>query len=106
MIKSSVLSLQIRSDYEAVKDIEYSLEGIGASQYPFHLFVVNPKNGQIRVTKVLDREEFAMYNVSASDSVSFSCSFLTLMSLSLSCDLMLRYLAAIMFVNAPDEVKI
>ncbi|XP_071342912.1 desmoglein-2.1-like isoform X2 [Trachinotus anak] len=55
---------RIRSDFEDNDNIHYSLEGIGASQYPFHVFVVDPKTGLIRVTKVLDREEIDMYNLS------------------------------------------
>lgn len=55
---------QIRSDFESGANIQYSLEGIGANQYPFHVFVVNPKTGLIRVTKVLDREIIDTYNVS------------------------------------------
>lgn len=55
---------QIRSDFESVHDIEYSLEGIGANLNPFHVFVVDSRTGLIRVTKKLDREEIAMYNVS------------------------------------------
>lgn len=57
------MCFQIRSDYQTEQNIEYSLEGIGASQYPFHVFVVDAKTGLIRVTKLLDREEIAMYNV-------------------------------------------
>uniref|UniRef100_A0A3Q3WA96 Cadherin domain-containing protein n=1 Tax=Mola mola TaxID=94237 RepID=A0A3Q3WA96_MOLML len=43
--------------YESHRDIDYSLEGAGASQKPFHVFVVDHKTGLIRVTKVLDREK-------------------------------------------------
>lgn len=57
------MCFQIRSDYETEQDIEYSLEGVGASKDPFHVFVVNSKTGLIRVTKLLDREDIAMYNV-------------------------------------------
>lgn len=55
---------QIRSDFENNGNIRYSLEGVGANQYPFHVFVVDPKTGLIRVTKVLDREFIDTYNVS------------------------------------------
>lgn len=55
---------QIRSDFESDSNIHYSLEGIGANQYPFHVFVVDPKTGLIRVTQVLDRELVDTYNVS------------------------------------------
>lgn len=65
MIKSYIcVFFQIRSHFEARQDIEYSLEGVGASEYPFNVFVVNPKNGFIRLTKILDREEIALYKVS------------------------------------------
>ncbi|XP_039666444.1 cadherin-2-like [Perca fluviatilis] len=37
-------------------NIVYSLEGRGANQNPFNVFVVNPRSGHIRVTKILDRE--------------------------------------------------
>lgn len=55
---------QIRSDFEANETIRYSLEGIGANQKPFDLFVVNPENGFIRLTQKLDREKIDTYNVS------------------------------------------
>ncbi|XP_070689059.1 desmoglein-2.1-like [Pempheris klunzingeri] len=56
---------KIHSDFDNGKgNIDYSLEGIGASQYPFHVFVVHPKTGFIRLTKVLDREEINEYNLS------------------------------------------
>uniref|UniRef100_A0A4W6EMK7 Cadherin domain-containing protein n=1 Tax=Lates calcarifer TaxID=8187 RepID=A0A4W6EMK7_LATCA len=55
---------QIRSDFENNGNIRYSLEGVGANQYPFHVFVVDPKTGLIRVTKVLDREFIDTYNLS------------------------------------------
>ncbi|KAG8003245.1 Desmoglein-2 [Nibea albiflora] len=55
---------KIRSDFETKHDIEYSLEGIGANRPPFHVFVVDSRSGLIRVTKILDREEIAMYNLS------------------------------------------
>lgn len=56
--------LQIRSDFESQDDIEYSLEGIGASKEPYNVFVVDSKSGKIRVTRVLDREDISVYNVS------------------------------------------
>uniref|UniRef100_A0A4W6EPD7 Cadherin domain-containing protein n=1 Tax=Lates calcarifer TaxID=8187 RepID=A0A4W6EPD7_LATCA len=56
---------QIHSDFDdGTGNIQYSLEGVGANQYPFHVFVVDPKTGQIRVTKVLDREFIDTYNLS------------------------------------------
>ncbi|KAK2907415.1 hypothetical protein Q8A73_008488, partial [Channa argus] len=47
---------KIQSDFEYEANILYSLEGIGANQYPFHMFVVDPRTGFIRVTQKLDRE--------------------------------------------------
>uniref|UniRef100_A0A8D3BNA7 Cadherin domain-containing protein n=1 Tax=Scophthalmus maximus TaxID=52904 RepID=A0A8D3BNA7_SCOMX len=55
---------KIRSDFEANETIRYSLEGIGANQKPFDLFVVNPENGFIRLTQKLDREKIDTYNLS------------------------------------------
>ncbi|CAK6969743.1 desmoglein-2.1-like [Scomber scombrus] len=55
---------KIRSDFETGDNIVYSLEGVGANKYPFHVFVVDPKSGLIRVTQVLDREVIDMYNLS------------------------------------------
>ncbi|KAM8745386.1 desmoglein-2.1-like [Acanthopagrus schlegelii] len=55
---------KIRSDFESQDDIEYSLEGIGASKEPYNVFVVDSKSGKIRVTRVLDREFISVYNLS------------------------------------------
>lgn len=56
---------QIHSDFDDGKgNVAYSLEGIGATQYPFNLFLVDPTTGKIRLTKVLDRELIDSYNVS------------------------------------------
>ncbi|XP_047199070.1 desmoglein-2-like [Hippoglossus stenolepis] len=55
--------VKIRSDV-LDSGILYSLEGIGANQFPFNVFVVNPKTGFIRVTQVLDREYIDTYNLS------------------------------------------
>lgn len=60
----TILLFQIRSDFEEEADILYSLQGIGANQFPFHRFIVDARSGQIRVTEILDREEFSVYNVS------------------------------------------
>lgn len=57
------LCLQIRSDAQSTKDIVYSLEGVGADKYPFHVFSVGHTNGYIRVHRILDREEIAIYEV-------------------------------------------
>lgn len=42
----------------------YSLEGVGADRDPVGLFTVNLENGDIQVTKKLDREEASVYHVS------------------------------------------
>uniref|UniRef100_A0A8C3AH88 Cadherin domain-containing protein n=1 Tax=Cyclopterus lumpus TaxID=8103 RepID=A0A8C3AH88_CYCLU len=55
---------KIRSDVETSDKIEYSLEGIGANQKPFNVFVVDPDTGFIRVTQKLDRELIDTYTVS------------------------------------------
>ncbi|XP_016387750.1 cadherin-2-like [Sinocyclocheilus rhinocerous] len=57
---------KIRSDKEDVKlkNVRYSLKGVGADQQPFNLFVVNPENGYVRITGLLDRESIAQYNLS------------------------------------------
>ncbi|XP_035987607.1 desmoglein-2.1 isoform X3 [Fundulus heteroclitus] len=55
---------KIRSDYQTGgQTIMYSLEGRGANQYPFHVFVVDPRTGNVRVTKILDREEIDTYEL-------------------------------------------
>ena len=63
---SNVLLFQIRSDLQSGSNVVYSLEGVGATQYPFNVFVVDPVTGNVRVTKILDREEIDTYNVSYS----------------------------------------
>ncbi|KAF7690207.1 hypothetical protein HF521_012011 [Silurus meridionalis] len=57
---------RIRSDREDASKgpIRYSLKGIGADQPPYHLFVVEPSTGNVRVTGILDREEIGQYNLS------------------------------------------
>ncbi|XP_077440238.1 desmoglein-2.1-like isoform X3 [Vanacampus margaritifer] len=54
---------KIRSDFEVDGDISYSLQGVGASEHPFDVFVVDPKTGLIRVTQKLDREVINTYNL-------------------------------------------
>ncbi|MEQ2274182.1 hypothetical protein XENORESO_015609, partial [Xenotaenia resolanae] len=53
----------IRSDQQTGTNILYSLEGVGANQYPFHVFVVDPKTGNVRVTRKLDREQIDTYKL-------------------------------------------
>ncbi|KAL7888147.1 hypothetical protein AOLI_G00031210 [Acnodon oligacanthus] len=57
---------RIRSDKDDnVKNrITYALRGVGADQAPFNLFVVNPDNGNVRITGILDREMISQYNLS------------------------------------------
>ncbi|XP_042603389.1 desmoglein-2.1 [Cyprinus carpio] len=57
---------KIRSDKEDIKlkNVRYSLKGVGADKEPFNLFVVNPENGYVRITGILDRESIAQYNLS------------------------------------------
>ncbi len=44
--------------------MRYSLKGVGADQEPFNLFVVNPENGYVKITGLLNRESIAQFNVS------------------------------------------
>ncbi|XP_076581888.1 desmoglein-2.1-like [Chaetodon auriga] len=56
---------KIHSDKDdGTGNVLYSLQGVGANQYPFNVFVVNPETGVIRVTQLLDRESISMYNLS------------------------------------------
>ncbi|XP_061833745.2 desmoglein-2.1-like [Nerophis lumbriciformis] len=55
---------KVQSDFEYHERITYSLEGVGANKHPLKVFVINHQTGVIRVTKVLDREEIGMYNLS------------------------------------------
>ncbi|XP_030607405.1 desmoglein-2-like [Archocentrus centrarchus] len=48
------------SDYE---NVVFSLKGVGADQYPFNVFVIDPHTGCIRVTQVLDREVIHFYDL-------------------------------------------
>ncbi|XP_072294071.1 desmoglein-2.1-like isoform X2 [Eucyclogobius newberryi] len=55
---------KIFSDFaDGTGNIRYSLEGPGATQYPFNVFVVNPQTGDIQVMRELDREMFSEYNM-------------------------------------------
>uniref|UniRef100_I3J6Y1 Cadherin domain-containing protein n=1 Tax=Oreochromis niloticus TaxID=8128 RepID=I3J6Y1_ORENI len=58
------LIAKIRSDFQVGSNLRYSLEGVGANQYPFHVFVVDANTGDVSVTKLLDREEIDTYNLS------------------------------------------
>ncbi|KAF5900439.1 desmoglein-2-like, partial [Clarias magur] len=55
---------KIRSDKDIeAKPFEYGLRGPGADREPYNLFVVNPKNGFVRITGILDRETIPQYNL-------------------------------------------
>uniref|UniRef100_A0A3Q0QVB1 Cadherin domain-containing protein n=1 Tax=Amphilophus citrinellus TaxID=61819 RepID=A0A3Q0QVB1_AMPCI len=56
---------RIHSDFDDGNgNLRYSLIGRGANQDPFHVFVVDPRTGIIRVTQKLDREFISAYNLS------------------------------------------
>ncbi|KAK1897303.1 Desmoglein-2 [Dissostichus eleginoides] len=56
---------KIHSDFDDDNgNMKYSLEGIGANQHPFNVFVVDHRTGDIRLTKILDRELIDTYNLS------------------------------------------
>ncbi|KAL0164242.1 hypothetical protein M9458_039995, partial [Cirrhinus mrigala] len=53
----------IRSDKDINwQMVEYGLTGHGADKAPYNLFVINPENGYVRVTGLLDREKTSSYN--------------------------------------------
>ncbi|XP_029562091.1 uncharacterized protein LOC115157893 [Salmo trutta] len=54
---------KIRSDKDKEAKVEYYLAGKGADKPPFNLFIVNPENGFVRITGILDREKCPMYNL-------------------------------------------
>ncbi|XP_031431150.1 desmoglein-2-like [Clupea harengus] len=56
---------KIRSDLDEANNrvVSYSLKGIGADRDPVNLFVVNKRTGEVRVTRILDREEIHEYNL-------------------------------------------
>ncbi|XP_047444088.1 desmoglein-2.1 [Mugil cephalus] len=55
---------RIRSDLDNGNNVVYSLEGRGVNQEPFNVFSVDPRTGNVRVNRVLDREQIDMYNLS------------------------------------------
>ncbi|XP_060773614.1 desmoglein-2.1-like [Neoarius graeffei] len=57
---------RIRSDKtnDSNAVIRYSLKGIGADMPPYNLFIVDPSNGNVKVTGILDRETISQYNLS------------------------------------------
>uniref|UniRef100_A0A8C1X0J5 Si:ch73-74h11.1 n=1 Tax=Cyprinus carpio TaxID=7962 RepID=A0A8C1X0J5_CYPCA len=55
---------KIRSDKDINwQMVEYGLTGHGADKAPYNLFVINPENGYVRVTSLLDREKTSLYNL-------------------------------------------
>uniref|UniRef100_A0AAV2KU25 Cadherin domain-containing protein n=1 Tax=Knipowitschia caucasica TaxID=637954 RepID=A0AAV2KU25_KNICA len=54
----------IMSDRKFTPDVQYFLEGIGVNLAPFNVFVVDSQTGFIKVTKILDREQIDIYNLS------------------------------------------
>lgn len=52
--------------------VKYGLKGHGADKAPYNLFVINPKNGFVRVTGLLDREKTSLYNVSCAPGLGNS----------------------------------
>ncbi|XP_030605995.1 desmoglein-4-like [Archocentrus centrarchus] len=48
--------------YLFYENVVVSLKGVGADQYPFNVFVIDPHTGYIRVTQVLDREFISLYS--------------------------------------------
>ncbi|XP_069778673.1 desmoglein-4-like [Narcine bancroftii] len=55
----------IRSEFEDVKDIEitYTITGFGANKPPLGLFVINPRTGDITITRSVDREVYSSFNL-------------------------------------------
>ncbi|KAJ8383574.1 hypothetical protein AAFF_G00219540 [Aldrovandia affinis] len=54
---------KIRSDKDDEQRVHYTLTGAGADKDPFNLFIVNETSGHVRVTGILDREKFSVYNL-------------------------------------------
>ncbi|XP_033854960.2 desmoglein-2.1-like [Acipenser ruthenus] len=52
---------KIRSDAPGV--VKYEIVGEGADQKPYHLFTINPDNGEISIRATVDREEKAIYKL-------------------------------------------
>uniref|UniRef100_A0A3B3RZU8 Cadherin domain-containing protein n=1 Tax=Paramormyrops kingsleyae TaxID=1676925 RepID=A0A3B3RZU8_9TELE len=60
---------RVRSDKDINVDLDYFLNGPGATEEPFNLFIVNKRNGLIRVTGILDREKIPIYIVRAREQL-------------------------------------
>ncbi|XP_029102310.1 desmoglein-2-like [Scleropages formosus] len=54
---------KIRSDSDLEENVNYFLEGPGATEDPVNLFIVNQISGFVRVTGILDREKISRYNM-------------------------------------------
>ncbi|KAG5275578.1 hypothetical protein AALO_G00121940 [Alosa alosa] len=54
---------KIRSDFDEVQKVKYSLIGPGANEHPVNRFIIDPDTGYVKVTKILDREEIHQYNL-------------------------------------------
>ncbi|XP_032741572.1 desmoglein-3 isoform X1 [Rattus rattus] len=48
---------KITSDFQKNQKITYRISGVGIDQPPFGIFVVDPNNGDINITAIVDREE-------------------------------------------------
>ncbi|XP_054646035.1 desmoglein-2.1-like [Dunckerocampus dactyliophorus] len=57
---------KIRSDKDRYSNVEYFLSGAGADRPPYNIFVVDPKSGFVRVTGILDREQYPSFNLTGS----------------------------------------
>lgn len=55
---------KIRSDMDENDRVEYSLHGEGADKPPINLFKIDPNNGFVRITGILDREKKDCYYLS------------------------------------------
>ncbi|NXC12838.1 CADH2 protein, partial [Corythaeola cristata] len=55
--------VRIRSDRDKSLFLRYSVTGPGADQPPTGIFIINPISGQLSVTKPLDREQIASFDV-------------------------------------------
>jgi hypothetical protein len=67
------LFLQITSDFQKNQKITYRISGVGIDQPPFGIFVVDPNNGDINITAIVDREETPSFLVSFQSSYPSSC---------------------------------
>lgn len=57
--------VRIRSDRDKTSSLRYSVTGPGGDQPPTGIFIINPISGQLSVTKPLDREHIASFNLRA-----------------------------------------